>query len=644
MIFGAHPINMSILEGVKYIKKLGGNAIQVFLKSPIKSTAKMIETKKEIKEIKSLLKKENIYFVVHSSYMLNYCHPISGRKMWALYNLISDMNSMIKLTDQKTIGAVLHFGSQKDYTKKEAWKNTAKSLEFVLERTPKQTHIYLETPAKKEICNNLKDLAKFYNGLTKEIKERVKICVDTAHVFQAGEPINTQKGMRDYLERFDKSIGINNIKLIHLNDAFYDQGALKDKHMALGEGYVFDSKQGGSLDALKELLSWTQKYNIPVVLETKNDFKNDFKIVKKLASELAHTQLKKPVPQFRRVERLGLVESGLMVKQNKIKSDVAKRLNTNKGRISLKTKKKRVIDIFKQMAKIYYFHGDNIRNKAYNYAIFALKVHDLDHILTNQVYGIGKKSIMKIEEIIKTGSLKKLKELKKDPNIKSHYILNKILGVGPATAKKWMKVYKIQTIKDLKTEVKSENIKLTKIQKIGLKYYKDINSYILYKEGIIWERELKKRLKGYKIDICGSYRRGADKLHDIDILITHKSWNTTEDIIKSKALSDVMKRLSNIYIDTISYSKGQKIQALFKLGNTVRQLDIVFVPYNSYHTGLLYSTGGQALTIYMRDKAKKMGYLLNRYGLYKGKKRIKILSEKDVFEILDIPFIEPNLR
>ena len=64
----------------------------------------------------------------------------------------------------------------------------------------------------------------------------------------------------------------------------------------------------------------------------------------------------------------------------------------------------------------------------------------------------------------------------------------------------------------------------------------------------------------------------------------------------------------------------------------------------SYYTALVYFTGSKEFNINMRQKAKKMGYILNRYGLYKNNKKIPINSEKELFEKLKIKFILPKDR
>ena len=78
--------------------------------------------------------------------------------------------------------------------------------------------------------------------------------------------------------------------------------------------------------------------------------------------------------------------------------------------------------------------------------------------------------------------------------------------------------------------------------------------------------------------------------------------------------------------------------------NPVRRIDIRFVPFESYYSALLYFTGSYQLNRDMRLEAKKLGYKLNEYGLYKNNKLIKINSEKDIFDKLKLDYKHPKYR
>ena len=78
--------------------------------------------------------------------------------------------------------------------------------------------------------------------------------------------------------------------------------------------------------------------------------------------------------------------------------------------------------------------------------------------------------------------------------------------------------------------------------------------------------------------------------------------------------------------------------------NPVRRIDIRFIPYDSFFSALLYFTGSAELNKKMRQVAKEMGYKLSEYGLFKNDDALEINSEKDVFTLLKLPYLEPNER
>jgi DNA polymerase/3'-5' exonuclease PolX len=76
----------------------------------------------------------------------------------------------------------------------------------------------------------------------------------------------------------------------------------------------------------------------------------------------------------------------------------------------------------------------------------------------------------------------------------------------------------------------------------------------------------------------------------------------------------------------------------------VRRIDIRFIPFLSWYPALLYFTGSKELNLMMRNKAKKLGYKLNEYGLFKGSKNIYVESEEEIFDLLEMKYLEPQER
>ena len=112
-------------------------------------------------------------------------------------------------------------------------------------------------------------------------------------------------------------------------------------------------------------------------------------------------------------------------------------------------------------------------------------------------------------------------------------------------------------------------------------------------------------------------------------------------------MKDIVKHLkkNNFIIDDITYNKYSiKYMGFFKFKNIISRIDINLLPYKSMYSGLLYFTGSREFNQNMRYIAKKQGYKLNEFGLFKNNKRIKINSEKDIFNKLGLEYIKPENR
>lgn len=280
--------------------------------------------------------------------------------------------------------------------------------------------------------------------------------------------------------------------------------------------------------------------------------------------------------------------------------------------------------------------------------------------------GIGKGTISRIEEILKTGTLSEIKNKynkKKQQQIDSIQKLEKIIGIGSAIAKKLVTQYNIRSIAELKKAIKNNQIKVNELVLLGLKYYGVVEGNIPRKEIAITEKYLIK--EAHKLDphldimVCGSYRRGKSTSGDIDVLMYHPDVKTIKQITDPKKYN--LDPFLEKFIDLLS-DKGflldhmtdknydMKYMGFCKYKNyPVRRIDIRFIPYTSLPTAMLYFTGPYELNTIMRTAAKKRKMILNEYGLYHidddgTKTLIKIKTEADVFKILGMNNLTPEER
>ena len=264
LYLGSH---MSISKGLKKAvleaEKNGSNALQIFAKSPQSTRYKCKFTDDELAEVKLMLSQKDMQLVIHSSYMLNFAKPPADVE-WAVDSLVEDMTVMGKLDG---IGCVIHMGKQcKMPSEDECLANKIASLTKAIDRSPINATLILETAARQgtEMCADIDKLGKLYNMFPEEYKERIGFCVDTCHIFAAGYDSRTEQAVEQFLDLWDKHIGLENIVLIHMNDSKDVCGAKKDRHESIGVGEI--GKE--NLDGFKAWIDFAKDNEIPVILET----------------------------------------------------------------------------------------------------------------------------------------------------------------------------------------------------------------------------------------------------------------------------------------------------------------------------------------------------------------------------------------
>ena len=286
---------------------------------------------------------------------------------------------------------------------------------------------------------------------------------------------------------------------------------------------------------------------------------------------------------------------------------------------------------------------------------FQNEITDINQL--KGITGIGKGILDRVDEIIKTKKLKELDELCKDidclnlgkKNIKDE-LLN-IIGVGESLVDKLINIHKITSVKDFIELVKKEKIKVSNTVKLGIKYYKklkfDIPRQEITKTLDFLEKKIDEIDDSIIIQICGSYRRQKLTSNDIDVLVTIPTLLTENKQEEEIIIQEIVKKLhnDNFLIDDITPESTDKYMGFCKYNNfPIRRIDIRFIPFLSWYPAILYFTGSKELNLIMRNKAKKLGYKLNEYGIYKNNKNIYVESEKEIFDLLDMKYLEPQER
>ncbi|MFC1666885.1 DNA polymerase/3'-5' exonuclease PolX [Candidatus Omnitrophota bacterium] len=311
-------------------------------------------------------------------------------------------------------------------------------------------------------------------------------------------------------------------------------------------------------------------------------------------------------------------------------------------------KNQKIANIFRQIAQILEIKGENpFRIRAYEHAARNIESipEDIEVFVSEgrvrTISGIGKDLEEKIKEIVSEGRLQYLEDLKKDVPKGLIDILS-IPGVGPKTAKLLYEKLGIQDIVMLERVAHSGKIKklpgmkqkteenilrgieLLKMgrDRMDLKTAMDVaNSFIA---------QLKKSKEVKKINPAGSLRRMKDTVRDIDILVlSNDSKKTVDRFTTLPEVRDVL-------------AKGLTKSSIVTEGGT--QVDMRIIKDASYGASLMYFTGSKEHNIKLRQMAIKKGLRLNEYGIFKKDKSIGGKTEEELYKILDLPYIVPELR
>jgi deoxyribonuclease IV len=278
MLLGVHvSIEGKLSEALGRAKDLGCNTMQIFSRSPQRWRNEFLD-KAEIDEFVRRQEKVKIRPVfIHIPYLINLASPNPRLYQASIEAYIEDILEAHLL---KADFIVTHMGSHKGTSEESGLKRLTEALNIILQKTKNvNVGILLENTAGSGSWLGYKFIHQkiVLQGL--KMRERVGLCLDTAHAYLAGYDISTQIGLETTLNEIDKSVGINLIKLIHLNDARGKLGSNIDRHEHIGKG-------GIGLEGMKRIINHPKLKNSPFILETPKDSevadKNNLALVRKL--------------------------------------------------------------------------------------------------------------------------------------------------------------------------------------------------------------------------------------------------------------------------------------------------------------------------------------------------------------------------
>ena len=313
---------------------------------------------------------------------------------------------------------------------------------------------------------------------------------------------------------------------------------------------------------------------------------------------------------------------------------------------------KEIVRIFAETADLMEIAGqDPFRIRSYRNAIRAIEnlTERLEDILADperkltDIPSIGKGMAANISEISRSGELSIHQELRSRYPAVALELL-KIQGLGPKATALLLNHFQIQSMEDVEQLAREGRLRdLPRMgEKLEQKILKSIETYkrsagrflINAADGLAAEvREyLSQSLGVKKVTSAGSLRRGCESIGDLDFLVTGGSQKHTADhFLKFPKVAEVVANGEN------------KVSVKLKEGI---QVDVRMLAPESYGAAMQYFTGSKAHNVALRDRAKRMGYKLSEYGLFRISDGGKIAgrTEEEVYNALGLSYIEPELR
>lgn len=258
MRFGVHmPQSGGFAKNLKRVAGFGCTTIQIFTSNPTGwRMGKFDEA--EIEKRAALIEEYGIYpLVVHAPYLINLATttPDFLEKSKTLL-----LETLKRAAFYRAPYAIVHTGNHGGAGPEKGLLQVIKSLEELLRDWPEDVELLLENTAGSgtAIGADFNELGEIIKALT---PGPFGVCIDTAHGFAAGYDFGTPEGVKKVLDTLGSTVGLDRVKVIHVNDTKVELGSKVDRHAHLGEGNI-------TLEALAELVNFGWPDDFPFILET----------------------------------------------------------------------------------------------------------------------------------------------------------------------------------------------------------------------------------------------------------------------------------------------------------------------------------------------------------------------------------------
>lgn len=274
---GCHlSVSKGYLHMAKEATSIGANTFQFFPRNPRGGASKPL-VPEDVEALSAWMKEHRFGKILcHGAYTMNGASLKEEVRNFARQAIREDLVKVSQLPDCLYN---FHPGTHLKQGAEKAIPLIADMVNFAMDYEDLNTTVLLETMAGKgtEVGRSFEELADIIERV--ERKDRIGVCLDTCHVYDGGyDIVNDLDGV---LESFDKVIGRERLKAVHLNDDKNPMGSQKDRHEKIGKGTI-------GLEAFERIINHPSLRNLPFYLETPNDlagYKEEIEILKALRKE-----------------------------------------------------------------------------------------------------------------------------------------------------------------------------------------------------------------------------------------------------------------------------------------------------------------------------------------------------------------------
>ena len=271
--------HLSVSKGYEAMAKdaltVGANTFQFFTRNPRGGSAKPIDEKDIAAFLKIAEANDFGFFLAHAPYTMNVCAADAGIRKFAREMLVDDLQRM-----EYFPGSMYNF-----HPGSHVQQGVEAGIQFIIDALndilkPEQTTtVLLETMAGKgsEVGRSFEELRIILDGV--KLSEKMGVCMDSCHIYDAGyDIVNNLDGV---IDEFDRVVGLDRLKAIHLNDSKNSFESHKDRHETIGNGTL-------GIGTVTKIINHPKLKHLPFYLETPNElpgYAEEIKLLKGLREE-----------------------------------------------------------------------------------------------------------------------------------------------------------------------------------------------------------------------------------------------------------------------------------------------------------------------------------------------------------------------